>query len=257
MLKYLVQIVLAMSCNAAFGAASGSVVFDPTNYSQTLITAGQSVKQVAETISGNLTRLKQLEEIYKQGKALGSGDMSAIAGLVAGGQLQYQLRDMQRLKSALYTLNGDIDDVSGRYNYTMQMAQKYGMTVQQYQDAQTRRVSRDIASAKIEQQQNKEALQRVEDSYKQVQKWQENVPETNTALYQQMNNQMALLNANNAQILAFMARASKAEFDKKIDASGVAAGLENDAQANQAEAKKINDAADQRIKSGYQTILKR
>lgn len=226
MLKVFLCFVLSISVTSAFAAASGSVVFDPTNYSQTLITAGQAVKQVQETVSGNLIKLRQLQEYYRQGKAIASGDMNELAGVVGGAQLQSQLRDMQGMKQALTNLNGNLDDLEGRYNYTMQLANKYGMTVQEYQDAQSRRVAKSIASAKLEQQANIRVMKNVENSYSQLQKWQDKMPETNTELMQMLNTQMTMLNANNAQVMSYMATANSNALVKKVEAEGRQAGQE-------------------------------
>src|ERR1035437_3496177 len=133
MRKVLFAISILLAGNAAFAAASGSIVFDPTNYSQTLITAGQSVKQVSEAVSGNLLKLQQLQELLRQGKAIASGDLNAIAGIVGGSSLQNQLYDIQTVKGLLTNLNGNLGDLSSRFSYASQMANKYGLTLQQYQ----------------------------------------------------------------------------------------------------------------------------
>ncbi len=251
MRRLFISLGLVFTAVNAFAAASGSVVFDPTNYSQTLITAGQSVKQVSEAVSGNLTKLKQLQELYKQGKAIASGDVNAIAGVVGGAQLQSQIRDMQGMKQALTNLNGNLDDLSGRYNYAMQMSQKYGVTVQEYQDAQSRRVAQGIASAKLEQQQNMRALKSVDDSYVQLQKWQDRLPETNTELMQMMNMQMSMLNANNAQIMSYTARNNAAEQDQKMLQMAERERQTIDRANQEKDLQAQGDAAERRLLKGF------
>lgn len=251
MRKLFVSIGLLFAGLNAYAAASGSVVFDPTNYSQTLITAGQSVKQVQEAVSGNLTKLRQLQELYRQGKGIASGDVNAIAGVVSGPQLQAQVRDMQGMQNALSKLNGNLDDLTGRYNYTMQMSQKNGVTVQEYQDAQSRRVAQGLASARLEQQQNMRALKSVDDSYVQLQKWQDRLPETNTELMQMMNMQMTMLNSNNANVLSYMARNNAAEQDRTVRAAAEEKSKRDYEEKNAVDAKRNGDDTWNRLINGF------
>ena len=208
MRKVLFSVVLAFAGSSAIAAASGSIVFDPTNYSQTLITATQSVKQVTEAVTGNLLKLQQLQELLRQGKAIASGDLNAIAGIVGGSSLQNQLYDIQRVKGLLTNLNGNLGDLSTRFSYASQMANKYGLTLQQYQQAQLQLVAKKNAGAALEQQNNIRVMKDVEDSYNQLRKFQDQTPGTDTQLLQMMNTQMTLLNRNNTQIMAFMAENS-------------------------------------------------
>lgn len=212
MRQIIAAITLALLANAASATASGSVVFDPTNYSQTLITAGQSVKSVAEQVQGNLTKLRQLQEMYRQAKRIEAGDYAAIGGLVGQAELTTRIRDGQGMYNSLASLKGNIGDLQGRYDYMTQMSQKYGLTVQEYQDAQSRRVARDVAAAKLEQQANQRAIANVQKSYQTVQTWQAKIPDmtANTELMQMLNQQMAMLNAQNAQMVEYMARQNMA-----------------------------------------------
>ncbi|ABD71946.1 hypothetical protein Rfer_4259 (plasmid) [Rhodoferax ferrireducens T118] len=251
MRRLFISLCLVFTGMNAFAMASGSVVFDPANYSQTLITAGQSVKLLSESVGGNLTKLRQLQELYKQGRAIASGDVNAIAGVVGGPQLQSQIRDMQGMKKALTNLNGNIDDLTGRYNYTMQMSQKYGVSVQEYQAAQARRVSQGIESARLEQQQNMRALKSVDDSYVQLQKWQERLPETNTELMQMMNMHMTMLNTNNAQVLSYMARNNAAEQDRTVKTAAEEQSKRDYEEKNAADAKRHGDDTWNRLIGGF------
>jgi phosphopantetheine adenylyltransferase len=183
------------------------------NYSKNLLTAAQTAQMYSEQITGNLTKLRQLQEMARQGQAISKGDMGTLAYVVSGPKMAQQVRDMQNMQRALTDLNGNLGDLQARYNYTMQMAQKYGMTIEQYQKNQAAQSAKRVQSAELEQKANVKSIQHVQESYAQVQRFQDAMPETNTALMQQMNSQMSLLNTTNAKMLEYLISSNAAKND--------------------------------------------
>lgn len=219
----------------AGGGGLGNIVFDPTNYGKNLITAAQSVEAVQKQIEGNLTKYYQLQEMYRQGKAIASGDLNAAAGVVGGPQLAAQIRDAQGMYSALSNLNGGLSDLQARYNYASQMAQKYGLTMAEYQKLQAERAANHNKEAQAQQDANVRSAMYVQDTYTSVQKLQAQNPTTDTALLQSMNKQMAILNTTNAKLLELMVRKDQMEQAKRPE--------------DQADAEKLSAINKQRIEN--------
>jgi conjugal transfer/entry exclusion protein len=218
---------------ASSGPGLGNIVFDPTNYGRNIITAAQSVEAVQRHIEGNLTKLYQLQEMYRQGRAIASGDLNAAATVVGGPQLAAQIRDAQGIYRALGNLNGGLGDLQARYNYARQMAQRYGLTMQEYQRLQAERAANNNREAQAQQDANVRSALYVQETYASVQRLQAQNPTTDTALFQTMNKQMSILNTTNAKLLDSIVVKDQLEQAKRID--------------DQANAEKLREINRQRI----------
>ena len=241
MKKILTTTAIFVVSGSVFAAASGSVVFDPTNYAKNLITSEQSLQQVQQAIQGNLTKLQQLAELYRQGKAIASGDLNTIAGIVSSGQLQSQLNNLQSMQQAVTQTQGALSTLQGRMDYTMQMSSRYGVTMQQYLANQSQMAARKNAIAKDQETRDKQAIQDVNASYAQLAKFQDTAPQEAAGLLQMLNQQMTLLNRNNAQILEYMVAQSQRQLQKDADARTLADQQRSDSKNLTNDAKRASD----------------
>jgi type IV secretion system protein TrbJ len=244
---------------AATGGGGGTIVFDPTNYQKTLITAAEAIEQTRLKIQGNLTALYQYQEMARQGKAIASGDMNAIANVVGGPQLATTIAETKNLYSALSNLGGGVGDLQARYAYSMQMAQRAGITLEQYLKNQAALSQRNVKSAQIQQEANVKAITYVDSTFKSVQALEASATtNTNdTALLQLMNKQMSVLNTTNAKVLEYMTRRDmdtrQQETDKSVSTDKKAA----DDAANREAVKAANEALANASKADIEALKKK
>ncbi len=241
----LVGSFFAGSFSFAGAPVGGAIVFDPTNYGKNLLTAAQTAEQVSEQIRGNLTKLQQLQELARQGKAISQGDMQALAGIMGQGELGARIADMQGLMRAVSGVNGNLGDLKGRFDYIVQVSQRFGTTLEQYEGMQKQRREQGMAAAQAEHAENVRVLNAAQGSIKQVMDWQSRMPDSQTALMQMLNQQMALLNTNNAELLKTMTTSNMAAGNKAATTEAELEAARQDAR-NRAAAEAAALAASQK-----------
>jgi type IV secretion system protein TrbJ len=256
--KITVVLVFLLNSNvfAGGGGLGGSIVFDPTNYGKNIITAAESIEHTRQQIQGNLTALYQYQEMYRQGKAIASGDINAIAGVVGGQQLASTIADTRNLYSALSNLGGGVGDLQARYAYSMQMAQRAGLTLEQYLKNQAALSQRNVKSAQVQQEANVKAISYVDSTFKSVQELESSAAANtnNTALFQIMNKQMSVLNTTNAKVLEYMTRR---DMDTRQQETDKAVGMDSKAAEdakNREAVKAANEALANAAKSDMEVL---
>lgn len=246
MFKRSLVIAMFVVTSAAFAgpAGGGSVVFDPTNFSKNMVTAAESIEHTRQQIQGNLTKLYQYQEMLRQGKAIAAGDMVATAQVVGGPQLAQTVADTKSMYQALTNLSGGMGDLQGRYAYSMQMAQRYGLTLEQYLKNQAAQSERRVKEAQIQQNANVKAIEHVNATYAAVQSLEEKATTnpTDTALFQILNKNMSVLNTTTAKTLEFMANSSSDEQKRLAGKAGADAQAAADAEKERQAVKDANAA---------------
>ena len=217
----------ALVCCLALTTSSYSIpVFDVANVAQTTATALATAASVTNQVKEYLETAKRYVKYLEEAKAIAGGDYQLLAKVAGVPALGNAVRDITGLRNALQTLNGDLGNMTERFNYTTQMAQKYGMTLDQYQTNQSALIAKKVKTAKLEQDANVKAINQVKNTFSQVAEIQTKLQaagyETDKRQFQIINQQMALLNTTNARLLEYMVKAN----DKAIQAETAAAGKE-------------------------------
>lgn len=202
MRKLLLAISLLIGHSISFAQWT---VFDPANYTQNIITAGQSIKNTKSLIDQYTTQLYQYQNQIQQLK-----NMDAT---VAKGMLERNAKDLINANAAsigLTGLYGSITNVQNMFSNRLATAKNMGMTWSQYTTFEQARIQRNQDGAAARAQEDIRMVERVQRDYEFAREAESKIPATagTHESMQLMNVQMNRVITQNADLIKAMTSAN-------------------------------------------------
>lgn len=255
MKQFLIAAVLyAVAHSNAFALASGSVVFDPSNFAKNTITASQAVHQVAEQIRANMLLYEQYRTLARTSNPMEAARIYDAAGVSGAQEMNQQIQNHAQAARSLSDLNAALKAQDASLHTRVQMAQDSNMTLAQYVDSLKHNAQQGDDRAKKILADDRASLQRVALSYQQADKWTRDIPKNESMLgaMQVMNAQMSTLVTQNADLQSYLIkqniektmeeqRAKAPEMDKGARAARTDSVVRNDYTTNRQRLKKLLD----------------
>lgn len=196
----LLSIFCSSAVNAGLfgGGGAGGIVFDPTNYAQNLITAAQTSQSTQQLLQQNIYQLQNLLIQKLQSMGLSNPYLNTYTA-----QLMGQLTAQQNLYSANQSLYGSLGSIGNLMANRSQQAQLAGLTWQQYVQQEQTSISQGNQAAQNRAQMDAQAMQKVQDDYSAVQKYEAQIP-ANQGIQQSLqllNSQMDRVITQNATLI--------------------------------------------------------
>jgi len=204
---------------ACCSAQAQWVVFDPTNFAKNTLTAAQTAQQVQKQIQANLIKMEQLAELVQARKQLPS-DVLYGSGFASVGELTNRMGELRSMLAAVNGLKGGLEDMNGRFNFQFNMAQRAGLTLQQYYGKLVQEAQTGVAKSQAVISADQQALQRVNRTYEQVKTWQNGISGIDSQVggLQLLNSQMSQVVSQNGEMISYLAKASMSKESADIDA---------------------------------------
>lgn len=157
----------------AFPLASGSVVFDPTNWAENGITSAKSIAAVAKQAEQYVVQVKQWENEIKQ---LQNFKPEVVLGLLAKNSVE--MKNAVELLGAVNKLYGSVSTVQENFSSRLQTAKALGMTWQSYTKYEEGRIVRNQDQAMVKAKEEIRAMERVKQDYEFAREIEAKIPET-------------------------------------------------------------------------------
>lgn len=189
--------VSAMTCvtTGALAMASGSVVFDPANFSKNMLTAAATVATEVSSAETALRTLYQYKEMIRQAQRAATGDLHAIGALAGEPELARAINDAKGTYTTLKTLDTNLDNMTARVDYLAAMASRYGKTDRQYAANQAELNRENIRLIQVQREKALQSAEDVQKGYNAIQHLQNLDPDQRTALLMKLDQNMALANS--------------------------------------------------------------
>jgi len=248
----LLAVFMFMSSGSAFALASGSVVFDPTNWAENLRSALMAVKQYAQDIIRTKHMFDQLQHAIRNRDNL-------LAGVLYEGmedQQKHATREAVRYYDDLMSLEKDLESLQGRYDLKVNSAFNAKMTVTEFMKLSRQEASRGVKASQQSLDQDVKTLKRVQETYQSIQTWQAQADANygHQQSLQLMNTQMNALVGQNAEIITALTKASMERTIGEVKARESEDQTSARHQALAAEARKSLQAAEQELQSKLKNI---
>lgn len=201
MRKTAIATIVVLLSNSAFAAASGSIVFDPTNFAKNALTAAATVKTEISTAMTQLNTFYQLRETLRQAQAIGRGDLQAIGAITNQEELFRLIKESQETVTSLKKLDVNLGNIQGRYDYLMNISSRYGVSLETYIAQRDKKAREGVKAAQLERDRDLNTLKDTDKTIEEVKKLAKRDLTTNYAQYETMNESLALLNTSIAKIL--------------------------------------------------------
>lgn len=249
--------LVAFGASEASAMASGSVVFDPSNFIKNTLTAAATVKTEVSTAATALQTLKQLQEMIRQAQALSRGNLDAIGSFTGQKELTSAIRDAQGLYDNMKNLDMNLSNIQGRYDYLQNMSSKYGLSMEQYLEQRNKLAQEGVKAAQYEQERDLAVLKRTKSAIETVKSLQSNSVDTNTASFMKMNENLAAVNTSIATLVesTTLQNMAKTQADAKVRADKMAA--ENDANKHRSDQAAISKNAYKQVEAANAATVAR
>lgn len=241
--RQLAVFLLMFSCCASWAQ---KIVFDPTNLIENAITAVKTAEQVKKQIEANLIKLNQLQELIQARKQLPM-DILFGSGFASVGELTKRIAELKTLGDSVKNLKGGLEDMNGRFNVQFNMAQRSGLTIQQYYQKVIQEAQAGVSKSQAIITADQQALQRVNRTYEQVKTWQSGISGIDSQVggLQLLNSQMSQVVSQNAEMIAYMAKSSMAKEAAEIDAQAAKnAKVREEVQTSEQARERYNSSRD-------------
>lgn len=139
MRKVMASLVLALM---AVAATAQMIVFDPTNFTQTTITAAEAIKATAQRAEAYYTQLQQYETQLRQ--------LQRIPGNIAGeilGRNNVELQSALQLVAAVRQLHGSVEQLRNRFKGRLDEVKLMGMSWDKYILYEQARIQKNVQGA--------------------------------------------------------------------------------------------------------------
>lgn len=189
--------VLAGECRAM-----GTIVFDPTNYAETAVTAANSIRQTAQMVQAYLLQVQQylteLQNLEKFPQATFSQTLKPYTNEIA---------TAQSLSQSLTTLLTQVTGVQNTFNDQFRQMAAMGVTPSDYMTREMQIAQYRGQSLQTTFQDQVSALQAVNDSYARILLLQDQIPASSglQQSFQTVNQHLNLMAGQNAQLIALIA----------------------------------------------------
>jgi P-type conjugative transfer protein TrbJ len=197
-------------------AYAWGIVFDPTNFIQTTVTAGQSLKATADRAIQLRTQLAQYNTQLQNLKSLSPEDLAR--------QQRQNMEDLNNVNSFIGAVNtnyGSVQNVQSVMSRRFEEQRTSGMSWQDYWKSEDQRRQQGVQGAADRARNDRIALEKVNRDYEQVQEWGQKIPRTEGvhSSMQLMNAQMNKVITQNAEVIKSMSVSSMAGNQEAIDRS--------------------------------------
>lgn len=223
---------LLFANSGAGAAASGSVVFDPTNLVQNARSAASSITQIQNQLRQLLAQYQQYETMVRQLKT-----MDGAAKLLLNQPAFREFRDIKTALDAYQDLGRSVNDAKRIFSTRLDEARLMGVDWGTYVRVQADRVARnkDGAAARVEAEQR--ALAKVNDDYEFARDAASKIPATEGthAAIQQSNAILNRMVTQNAEIIRALGQANGSQRAEELTRASA------DQEAKDAATKKILD----------------
>lgn len=202
LIAVLVSVLLSSPCFAGgMPVFTGGLVFDPSNFAQNLVKAGQTAERVATLAQQYATQIQQYRMAVQQLQALDPRQLEAL-----GGVTHTDLQAVNNYIGSLKNVMGDLTNVSDALNKRFTEAQLSGRSWSDYLASQQDAVRANVKAAQIRAQNEAALLQSVQNDYAMAAQWQARIPATFGANedVQLLNSQMNRVVMQNAQVLKLL-----------------------------------------------------
>lgn len=211
------RLACVLLCGASLQVHAQWTVFDPTNLVENAATALNTARQVEEQVRANVLHLNKLKEIVAQRKQIGAGDLFG-SGVTSSTDLAQRMSEMTAFYKALNELEGGLSDMKARFDWRFNLAQASGQTLEAYYDDKRRLASSQVKEAQAIIDSDRKTVERVNDTYAQVQKWQGTIVGIDSQVggLQMLNSQMGSVVTQTAEFLSFLARGSSTRTSRDL-----------------------------------------
>lgn len=202
------------------------IVFDPTNFTQTTISAAESLKATADRAIQIRTQYLQYATQLKQLKSIADGDLALMKA--------NNLKDIQNISgfiNAVQQTYGDVNRTKDLLQRRFDEQSLSGLTWEQYVASERSRIERGVQSAKDRAEVDRRALEKVNADYDQVKEWQEKIGQTEGMheSLQLSNMQMNKLVTQNAELIKAISLSRIEKHTDELDKLAKEKRAENDA----------------------------
>jgi P-type conjugative transfer protein TrbJ len=196
------------------GGGGASIVFDPTNWFQTSVSASESLRATADRAVQMQTQLMQYSAQLKQLVGMPQGALQSLIEKNAG-----ELKDMAGFISNVNKTYGDVSTVHNNITRRFDEAKISGQSWPDYVKTEADRINRGVGNAADRASADRSLLDRVNKDYEQVREWQSLIPQNEGMKDSMMlmNSQMNKLVTQNAEVMKSMATASLQQQNARID----------------------------------------
>lgn len=226
--------------HAIAGGGGGSIVFDPTNYAQNIISAGESVKATADRAIQIRTQYLQYATQLKQLQSIAQGDLAMLKA--------NNLKEIQNITGFI----GAVKQTYGDIERTKQLLQRRfdeqslsGLPWADYVAQERMRIERGVQSAKDRAEIDRRALEKVNSDYEQVREWQDKIGATEGMheAIQLSNMQMNKLVTQNAEMIKAMTLTRLEKHTETLDQLAKEKRAEDEADLRAREIRQANTKA--------------
>lgn len=240
-LTHLVCLSFCLFSTVAFaggGGVGGSIVFDPTNYGQTTITAAKAVQAETQRATAYITQLRQYESELIQMLPFNPAQIRSQLQ-----QTRYALNQFRAYQNQLVALNGSVGAVQQRLNMRYDEARILNVPFTTYMQNEAQNLQQHKADRVAIAQQDMNVIQNLQTDYAQTQAMQDQINSTQGThqavglMNQQMNQLVSTMVTVKGQLALASLQRQKDMADsdaEKSDASQVKQKIQNDTNINRA-----------------------
>lgn len=215
-LKILVAFSLsAVACSGFCGGGGGSIVFDPSNYAQNIVTAAESLKATGDRAVQIRTQYLQYATQLKQLQSMAAGDLVKMRADNA--------QDIQNITGYINSVRQTQGDVQRTRDLLLQRFNEQslsGLSWQAYLQAEGNRIRNGVQAATDRAEIDRVALEKVARDYQQARAWGEKIDKS-AGMHesmQLMNAQMNKVVTQNAEVIKSLTMSSMQTNDERTDA---------------------------------------
>lgn len=211
-IRLLVMVCLASAAGTSLAAASGSVVFDPTNFAkntQTSIATAQqviqSIRQTAQQVAMVQNQVTMTKKMIDDIRGL---NVAALRGIVDP-QTFEMLSKLSAAHSAYTGVHSDLSSMLNRFQLKQRAAEMSGLPLDRFVASQYQAAAKGSRAAREAISRDIEVMKSTERSARAASKWRDEIGGLNDNLggsMQLMNTQLSSVVAQNAEMLGYMAR---------------------------------------------------
>jgi type IV secretion system protein TrbJ len=201
------RLLVLLGISVASASRAQLVVFDPTNYVQTTITAAQSVLQVTKMIERYALQLQQYMTQLQQLKSLSP---SSLLGLIT--KNAEDIRIALQVGSSLKALYGSVEQVRSTFSGRLNEAKLLGLSWDKYAAYEQKRIDRNVQGAVDRAREELRVMERVKRDLDYAREMEAKIP-ASAGIHesmQQVNAQMNRVLAQGADMARMMSGAAQA-----------------------------------------------
>jgi type IV secretion system protein TrbJ len=197
-----------LAASLAWNAPAQMIVFDPTNFTQTTISAAEALKATAQRAEAYALQLQQYQTQLKQ---LQNMDTALASGILARNNTE--LNSAMQLLATVNQMYGSVEQVRSRYNSRLDEVKVLGLSWDKYLQYEQSRISRNVQGAADRAREEVRIIERVTRDMEYARELESQIPGS-TGVHESMQhlnvqmNRMLTQGADYARMMSAMANAS-------------------------------------------------